>query len=351
MQIKKLALFSSLFFTSLSSYAALAPEAGFSGEVNFLTGYYRDKNNLSTNNDAYQQDITSSADSKEKTHDSVDGDGIFGLLGIVNYTFGEELNHQFFLGTSREEIATGSLAFELGYKHQFNDGTVVSFSTLPTLVSAEVWADPYAVGEQRNETDLTGNAGRIKIDRLFGSNFGVDIGAGYSEIDDEQSGYDAQSGTEDVASFDGDALTQYEAQQLERDRQYYSVKVDYLYFILGQMGLLLPSMTVASSEADGDALSYYSVKGELTYAKTVKRHSYALTLDARVRDYDAVNPLYGKTREDKQYGMFFAYEYANVFGAKNWSFVSLLGANIVDSNIDYYDADFFFASVGANYKF
>ncbi|WP_086967613.1 DUF2860 family protein [Vibrio coralliirubri] len=351
MQSKNLALLSSLLLTSLSSHAALAPESGFSGEVNFLTGYYSDKNNLSTNNDAYQKDITSSAESKEETHDSVDGDGIFGLLGIVNYTFGEELNHQLFLGTSREEIATGSLAFELGYKYQFNDGTVVSFSALPTLVSAEVWADPYAVGEQRNETDLTGNAGRIKIDRLMGSNFGIDIGAGFSEIEDEHSGSDAQNGIEDVTSFDGDALTQEEVEQLKRDRQYYSVKVDYLYVIPEGRGLLLPSLTLASSDADGSALSYQSIKGELSYAKSVKRHSYALTLDARVREYDTVNPLYGKTREDKQYGMFLAYEYANVFGAKNWSFVSLLGANIIDSNIDYYDADFFFASVGANYKF
>ncbi|WP_117235067.1 DUF2860 family protein [Vibrio maerlii] len=338
----------SLSLVSGSSIAALAPETGFSGEVNLLAGYYRDTNNFSTNHSAYQQDITSKAESSDEANNEVDGDGIAGLLGNVDYTFGSKLNHQLFLGTSREEIATGSLAFELGYRYQFKDGTTVAFSTLPTLVSTEVWADPYAINENRKKTDLSGNAGRIKVDHLMGSAFGVDFGFGVAEVDEDNSGEDAQT---EIIATDGEVLTAEEAELLQRDRKYASMKVDYLYFLPNKMGAVRPSFTYAKSDADGEALSYDSYKAEISYAKVIGHHSYAVTLDARKRDYDAVNPLYDVTREDKQYGLFFAYEYAEIFGAKDWGLVTLMGANKIDSNINYYDSDFLFVSVGANYKF
>ncbi|TKB50062.1 DUF2860 family protein [Ferrimonas aestuarii] len=350
MRLSVTPLFLPLFF-SFTSAAKLAPTAGFNGEVNLLTGYYRDTNNLSTNASAYQDNITSKAKTNNELHDSMDGKGVFGLLGEVTYTFGEELNYQLFLGTSREEIATGSLAFELGYKYELGDGTTVAISALPTLVSAEVWQDPYAVAEERQETDLSGTAGRIKIDHIMGTGFGLDFGFGSSQVDEDRAGFDAAYGSEDVASFDGDLLTDEELARLQRDRDYFSVKAQYLFYLPNKRGALLPSLTVVSSDADGEAQSYNSYKAELTYVKVHNQHSFALTLDGRYREYSEVNPLYGTLREDRQYGAFFVYEYANVFGTQNWSLVTLTGANVIDSNIDYYDADFMFVSIGANYKF
>ncbi|MCW1890067.1 DUF2860 domain-containing protein [Vibrio chagasii] len=32
--------------------------------------------------------------------------------------------------------------------------------------------------------------------------------------------------------------------------------------------------------------------------------------------------MFNKTREDKDFGAFIAYEYANIFDTKNWSLVS-----------------------------
>ncbi|WP_117233891.1 DUF2860 domain-containing protein [Vibrio maerlii] len=313
---------------SLPSYAGLAPESGFSGNVTFLAGVSSDTNNLSVEQDAILTDLNSGADSEAK--------GIAGILGTVKYTFGEYLNHQVYAGTSREDIATGSLVFEIGYRYKFESGMIADFSTLPTIISGEVWADPHAEGVAREETDLSGNVVRFKLSNIAGSNFGLDIAAGESEVDDEHSAFD---------------LNPEEQKLMVRERDYFYLKSDYRFVLEDGNGIVIPSINVISSDAEGDALAFKSLGGEVSYAKKIDRHGFVLTLGATARDYDAENPVFNKTREDKEFGAFLAYEYEDVLGYKDWAFISLLGAKTLQSNIDYYDLNQYIATVGLDYKF
>ncbi|MDH5925370.1 DUF2860 family protein [Vibrio lentus] len=328
-----ISLFLATMLLASPSYAALAPSEGFSGNMTFLTGFTANSSNLDVgqSNHQSQTDLMSSG--------ATEANGMVAILGSMQYTFGA-LNHkQIFLGTSRDDIITGTLAFEVGYRQQLESGMVIDFSILPTLISGEVWDDPYAVDSKREETDLTGNVVRIQLSKMMGTNFNIDMAFGESDVKKENTG------------LKGLDLTDEERALMTREREYFYLKSGYQYFLKDGSGILTPSINVFSSNSEGNALSFLSVGAEVNLAKRFGNHGLAFTVNAAKRDYDKENPIFNKTREDKDFGAFIAYEYANIFDEKNWSLVSLLGAKTTTSNIEYYQSSQYVVSVGVDYKF
>ncbi|WGS59995.1 DUF2860 family protein [Vibrio lentus] len=328
-----ISLFLATMMLASPSYAALAPSEGFSGNMTFLTGFTANSSNLDVgqSNHQSQTDLMSSG--------ATEANGMVAILGSMQYTFGA-LNHkQIFLGTSRDDIITGTLAFEVGYRQQLESGMVIDFSILPTLISGEVWDDPYAVDSKREETDLTGNVVRMQLSKMMGTNFNIDMAFGESDVKKENTG------------LKGLNLTDEERALMTREREYFYLKSGYQYFLKDGSGILTPSINVFSSNSEGNALSFLSVGAEVNLAKRFGNHGLAFTINAAKRDYDKENPIFNKTREDKDFGAFIAYEYANIFDAKNWSLVSLLGAKTTTSNIEYYQSSQYVVSVGVDYKF
>ncbi|PMG49365.1 hypothetical protein BCU90_01690 [Vibrio lentus] len=328
-----ISLFLATMMLASPSYAALAPSEGFSGNMTFLTGFTANSSNLDVgqSNHQSQTDLMSSG--------ATEANGMVAILGSMQYTFGA-LNHkQIFLGTSRDDIITGTLAFEVGYRQQLESGMVIDFSILPTLISGEVWDDPYAVDSKREETDLTGNVVRMQLSKMMGTNFNIDMAFGESDVKKENTG------------LKGLDLTDEERALMTREREYFYLKSGYQYFLKDGSGILTPSINVFSSNSEGNALSFLSVGAEINLAKRFGNHGLAFTINAAKRDYDKENPIFNKTREDKDFGAFIAYEYANIFDAKNWSLVSLLGAKTTTSNIEYYQSSQYVVSVGVDYKF
>ncbi|MEZ9290404.1 DUF2860 family protein [Vibrio lentus] len=319
-------------FASMPAYSGLAPSEGFSGNFSVLAGFYSDSSNLSTEQDSNQASLTMEGDSENQ--------GLLGFLGTVQYTFGESLTHQVYAGTTREDIATGTIAFEIGYRHQLSGGTILDVSVLPTLISGKAWADPYAVGVNRNETDVKGNVGRLQLTNIGGTAFRTDFAIGQSDVDDEL------SGTQDKLG-----LTDEEVRLLDRERTYVYAKAGYPFILPNQAGVFVPSMVYFNSDAEGGALSFDSYGIELNYAKRIGRHGFVVTLDASDRQYDEANPIYGKAREENEYGAFLAYEFGGLMGYEDWSFITLLGLRTIDSNIDFYNSEQVLASVGVDYKF
>ncbi|TVU60535.1 DUF2860 domain-containing protein [Vibrio atlanticus] len=316
-------------FASMPAYSGLAPSEGFSGNFSVLAGFYSDSSNLSTEQNSNQTSNVMEGDSENQ--------GLLGFLGTVQYTFGESLTHQVYAGTTREDIATGTIAFEIGYRHQFSGGTILDFSVLPTLISGKAWSDPYAVGVNRSETDVKGNVGRLQLTNIGGTGFRTDFAIGESDVDDELSGTQSLS-VEDAALLD-------------RERSYVYAKVGYPFILPNQAGVFVPSMVYFNSDTEGGALSFDSYGLELNYAKRIGRHGFVVTLDANDRQYDEANPIYGKAREENEYGAFLAYEFGGLMGYEDWSFITLLGLRSIDSNIDFYNSEQVLASVGVDYKF
>ncbi|MDD1794609.1 DUF2860 domain-containing protein [Enterovibrio sp. ZSDZ42] len=311
------------------AHAGLAEHGGISGEISLIGGVVSTDSNLSTGGEATKNSPLNRSGNRET-------DSIFGPLGSVAFTWGAGLNHQVFAGTTREDIAVGTIALEIGYKYEFASGTQVTAAYLPTVVSEEVWANPYLTDTARSETDKSGNAYRLQVSRIGGSPLSLDFAYAQTEIDNEQSGTSSFSPTEQ--------------NQLAREGDSFYTKASYRQFLGRGLGVA-PAVVYINHDADGDAMSYQSIGGELSYFSFAGRNKIVLTGKYHVRDYDAIHPVFEATREDKEYGAFLAYEYGEIFGLDSLSFISLAGYSNIDSNIDFYNASQYLFSLGVSYKF
>ncbi|PMG60164.1 hypothetical protein BCU88_12560 [Vibrio splendidus] len=302
------------------AFAKLADEQGFSGEISINTGVASSTSNFNTDADSTISSNTQKASSESSF--------LVAPLGSVAYTFGEKLNHQVYTGTARDDVATGTVVLEVGYKYQLESGMTIDASLLPTIMSGETWADPYAEGVARSKTDETGNAFRLKLSSIAGSAFSLDMAYATKDVDNDE----------------------IQEQELKRDANTLYLKGQYRVPLSRTM-MLIPSIIYQTRDADGNAESYDQFGGEVSLFGGMGRHQYALTAGYNQRSYDANNSIYDKTRSDDNINLFAAYEYDRFMDWDNWSFVSLAGYGTSDSNITFYDESQYIVSVGLNYKF
>ncbi len=302
------------------AFAKLADEQGFSGEISINTGVTSSTSNFDTDANSTISSNTQKASSESSF--------LVAPLGSIAYTFGEKLNHQVYTGTARDDVATGTVVLEVGYKYQLESGMVIDASLLPTIMSGETWANPYTEGVARSKTDETGNAFRLKLSNIAGSAFSLDMAYATKDVDSDLVGYE----------------------ELKRDADTIYLKGQYRQPISRTM-MLVPSLIYQSSDAEGNAESFEQFGGEVSLFGGIGRHQYALTAGYNQRSYDASNPIYNKKRSDDNINLFAAYEYDQFMDWENWSFVSLAGYGTSDSNITFYDESQYIVSVGLNYKF
>ncbi|KDN30698.1 hypothetical protein VFDL14_12725 [Vibrio fortis] len=312
--------FLALSIAATPAFAKLADEHGISGEISLNAGVTSSTSNFNTDGDS----TITSTDQKASSESSF----LVAPLGSIAYTFGERLNHQVYTGTARDDIATGTVVLEVGYKYQLQSGMVIDASILPTIMSGETWADPYDTTGPRSKTDEKGNAFRLKLSSIAGSPFSLDMA--YATKDVEQDNV---------------------PDELKRDADTFYLKGQYRQPLSRSM-MLIPSIIYQSRDADGSAESYDQIGAEVSLFGSAGRHQYALTAGYSQRDYDAGNSLFNNTvRSDDNINLFAAYEYEKFMNWDNWSFISLAGYGTSDSNITFYDESQYIVSVGMNYKF
>ena len=312
--------FLALSIAATPAFAKLADEQGISGEISLNAGVTSSTSNFNTDGDS----TITSTDQKASSESSF----LVAPLGSIAYTFGERLNHQVYTGTARDDIATGTVVLEVGYKYQLQSGMVIDASILPTIMSGETWANPYDINTSRSKTDEKGNAFRLKLSSIAGSPFSLDMA--YATKDVEQDNV---------------------PDELKRDADTFYLKGQYRQPLSRSM-MLVPSIIYQSRDADGSAESYDQIGAEVSLFGAAGRHQYALTAGYSQRDYDAGNSLFNNTvRSDDNINLFAAYEYEKFMNWDNWSFISLAGYGTSDSNITFYDESQYIVSVGMNYKF
>lgn len=311
----------SLCFLTLPVSAQVAPKAGFSGEISINMGVASSTSNLNTSGSDTINSLNQSASS--------DTGFILAPLGTLTYTFGSNLNQQLYGGTSRDDIAVGTLAFELGYRYRFQSGTSVDISYLPTIVSGEEWADPYLLNAPRKETDVDGNAYRLQISRLAGLPIKLDLAYADKDVDNDE----------------------YVGTELARDAKTWYMKGQYI-LSLSKQSTLAPALTYTDHSADGNATSFDEVGVELSWFTAIERNRLALTAGYSKRDYDQGAQLFDHVaRSEDVISLFAAFERPNIMGWKNWSLISLAGYGQSNSNLTFYDESQYIVSVGMNYRF
>ena len=303
-----------------NSHAKLGAGNGFSGEISLNTVYISQESHFNTNANSTLSDLNQSPES--------DDSFIVAPLGSLAYTFGQS-NQQIYLGTTRDDIAVGTLALQIGYKYQLPSRMVIDVAYLPTVMSGNVWTNPYDINNARQETDVDGNAYRLKLSNIAGSLFSVDMAYADNSVD--------QDDFKDTA--------------LARDSKTYLIKGQ-VRIPLSRETMLLPAITYINLDADGEANSYNAYRGELSVFQFIGAHKIALTASYTQLDYQETNFLFDdQTRRENALKFFAAYEYQNFMGWENWSLISFVGYNQTDANINFYDQSQTIASLGVNYKF
>lgn len=306
--------------SSLTTSAFAFDSSRLSGEIILGTGYVSTNSNLSTNTDANLNGNYNKGSHSDEV--------IVVPLGSLAYDLGEDRNQRVYLGTSRDDLAVGDLAFEIGYQYDMRNGTQIDVAYLPTVMSGEVWINPYDLAGQRTETDIDGHAYRLKLNNIVGSGFSLDMAYATSEVDNEQ----------------------IQAKDLLRDSDKYYMKGSYLMQLAPNMGLNT-SLGYLHNDAEGKSETFDQYEVELTYFANFNAHTVALTSSYAYRDFDGQNSIFSKTRSDHTHKFFASYEYANIAGLEDWSLVSFAGINYNDSNISFYKSEEYLASIGLSYKF
>lgn len=311
------------------SFAELG-DAGFSGDIAIVAGIESETSNFQTDDKIKNGNLNSDGESASSA--------LVVPLGSLQYTFGERNNHQFVFGTTQDDIAVGEFAIELGYKTELEQGTVLAFSFMPSLMGGETWEDPYMTGE-RKETDISGSAFLFEAENIMGSDISTRLGFFSQEVDKELSGSDASLG-----------LTPTEMKKMERDGSGFYTQLSY-EMSAGDQAVFIPSVKYISFSADGDAMSFDEYGVEFTYQRKIERHAFSASVKYNIASYSESNPIFDDKQKDNKYGAFLAYEYEDFMDWKDWSLVSFAGYDNTSSNIDFYNSSEYLFGVGMNYAF
>ncbi|MGR5237155.1 DUF2860 family protein [Vibrio alfacsensis] len=308
------------FACGFTASALAFDSSRISGEVSFNGVYTASNSNLNSNGD---KQLGSLGDQVSYTNNY-----ILAPLGNIQYALNSEDTHRVYIGTSRDDLAVGTLAFEIGYQHDLSDGTKIDFAYLPTVLSGEVWENPFLVGENRTSTDIDGNAYRIKLSNIKRSGISLDMGYASSDVKNERISY----------------------RELHRDADSLYLKGQYFSTLSRRSGMI-SSISYTGNNADGKAASYHRYKADLTYFLRSTNYSLALTGSYAFWNFNATNPIFNKIRSDDSYRLFLAYEYKNIPNWDNWSVTSFASSTLRTSNIDFYESNDLLMSIGLNYKF
>lgn len=254
----------------------------------------------------------------------------------VRYRFAGR-HTELFLGTSLEDLAQFDLPLQVGAAHQFAGKGIIAAAAVASTVPTRVWADPYVVNQARTSTARTSRGARLEWDRILGSQARVRFTRRTVDIEDERSGT-TQLG-----------LPAAELAALDREGSISELVLAYR-FRLADRHSIEPQLIGTRGDLDGKAMAYDYGGVKLAYTYQHDRITLVSTLSAGRRDYDAVNPVFGRSREDDSFGLGATLLYRDLFGAKNWMGLAALGAYREDSNIDFYDNDVDFVALAVLYR-
>ncbi len=310
--------------TSLSmAIDPLPKKKGFNGLVNLGAGVMTTKSNMLAGNliaDVGDETIENITDAPRDTSSDV----VPALNWLVGYYWDTSRTYLFF-GNQLEDLIRYDFTGRIGVHKGVGEEGVLSFEIVQNFIPAEVWEDPYLTGSRREDTDRTSTGLRFTWNRIGGSDLEIAVTGRDIEVDNEQSGQ-------------SQPLTAAERQLLDRNGNLRVVEVLYR-FGRGKKHRVYPAIRFVDYDLDGAAMANDMVRVQLTYAYKGKRTLLTGNLFVASSDFDAVNPLYGVTRDDDLFGLTLTTFFGGLFGSKNWIGVINAGYFDRDSNIDFYDSE------------
>lgn len=315
-----------------AEFNPIPKESGFSGYGLVGAGYTDVNSNVLVGPKKSESQRLSSLDSQA----SSDGVGLDLNLDL-RYTFADSRT-QVYLGNLIQDAVTLDFTQQLGVRTEMADKGIGSIAYVFSGIPGAVWSDPYQTGSDRDDTDRESQGVRLGWDNIWGSNFAANYTYRQVDIDNEQSGASITS------------LTAAERAQLDRNGNISAVNLSYNWF--GPKGSILsPSVTYTRNEADGDAVSYDRISGQLSYALMQAQYTLITNLVVNQLQYDEVNPVFGEKVDATEWGLNANFFWNKLAGVDKLSAVFSASYGESDANVDFFDGDMSRLRAGLLYKF
>jgi hypothetical protein len=268
---------------------------------------------------------------------------------------GFDLGWTFSGGNSRIFAATDTKGHRLDYSpgtqigFRYDTASAGNFQLVGILTTGtNVYEDPYQLNLSRGESEVTSNGGRFTWDKIFTSNFELDLEARTIDVDKERSGESA------VGNGSGTIATTFR-KLLERDGDYYNAEIGYVFNVDGGH-TFRPAIGYVNYDLDGDAMTRDGAVLGLTYGYDTD--SFGLVVDAEYGklDGDKANPFsviagQNDKNDTDRYSLSADMTFPGLFGLEKWT--PHAGAFYAkdDSDIDFNDTTAYGISVGMSRAF
>ena len=309
----------------LPAYAIdpIGDEKGWSGHINLGAGFGAIETNFLSEISGFDL-----GDEKIDQLGSPDDDDI----GIPSLGF--NIGYNFDGGKTRVQLSNivvepldAGLFSQLALIHDFGSIGTMQIAGISNLSSrVKEYADPYQSGVKRGDTDADQSGGRFTWEKMFGSNFEIDVIARNKNIDDEDSGI-------------GDPnLTKAQRDLLDRQGDILDASVGYLFELEGGKHKLRPIIGYVDRDLDGDAMSQDGFTIGLGYTYTTSSLVWVNKLSYSDLDGDKNNPIFGEANDADEYEIGSTLMFPGAFGLKHWMPAVGAAYSEVDSDVDFNDS-------------
>lgn len=338
MVIVQKTFFSSLAYISLLTFSGscgcvfaepLTNKAGWDGELSFVAVGFNQQSQFSAEDDNRR---TADLNNAGKTINR------FGMLPMIRseYTL-NDLQTNIFFGNNQDNLPKGQFALEFGLAHSLGQNDQFSFAVFPKLSAFEkIWQDPFLTGQERQKTDEKVGGGRIKFAHQGDNAFDVQYAFLRNEVDVEKS---------------GNSLTQLSSQQrgmLNRNADFHRFNLN-INCPINQHVMLIPSLQVTTSDAQGDANDFAEGVFRLQSLYMKDKHSFSATLGIGRKESNVENPIFKLPQNDKSLSLDVFYKYAEPMGYKNLHLLGVALWKKSDANITFYNSKFSVIGFGIGY--
>ncbi|MCD8554118.1 DUF2860 family protein [Seleniivibrio sp.] len=245
------------------------------------------------------------------------------ITGEVNYK--PDGHTRFHFGVPMQEL---SPKFELGVAREFDNKTKADFSIVLNPME-KTWQNPYI--DRRHETDAESYGLELKLRRIAGTGFFTEMSVTKHNVSNDKA--------EDVYS------------SLGRNGYDSELKAGYAFPLKERMFAdIFGKYVVGDRDGDAESFKSYGTGIKITaFTKDKNLLVFLLALD-RV-EFNSDNPYFNDTREETSYGAMALYRLNDAFGFKD-KFISFSGGyGAREANIEFFDAESFFAGIGAGLNF
>jgi hypothetical protein len=258
---------------------------------------------------AYLNDLNSAADKESMT--------IPLILPDVTYDIGDQDGVKLYFNTEPPIDEVGGFVINFGGSYPIENVGIIDINAFFTPFE-EVWENPYITGVDRQTTRTSRYGARVAFNRILGTGLRVNVVYMNDDVD------------EDVI---GKLMP-----ELSRDGAVYALNANYSFNVTKTFELR-PRMSIRKGEYDGDSNSFTKFKMDLEARYIIGRLALIPRIFYSCSEYDEINPIFNKPREDDGYGISLMANYTAPFGWQNWSTQAMAGFSRGDSNITFYDSE------------